>query len=82
MSDELLATLYKSERRLEIRIRDGFDTVDRQGIKIVNTDVDRKEMHEVLDEAIDIMLGKRRSVMDPERWAHMNISIVNEAQNG
>lgn len=69
----ILASLFKSERRLEIHFREGFDQVDPAGVKLLTTGQDSREVHEILDKAIDILEGTTKSVIDPERWSSITL---------
>ena len=52
-------TLHKADRRIVIDLGDDAETDERRSI------------HSIVNGALDVLAGKKRSVVDPERFAVM-----------
>lgn len=52
-------SLYKSKHQIVIDLGDDAEDYEREGI------------HSILDGALDVMAGKKKSIFDPERFAIM-----------
>ena len=65
----IICTAHKKERRIELFLRENFgDGKDWRGLNLADPEAERKELHRILDEAINVVLGTEKSVCEPERW--------------
>lgn len=78
---KVFAELHKDERKLVIYFRKDFgDGKDFNGLSLASG-AEIEEMHEVLDEAIEILDNRRKSVLPIERWTHIGaIEMMKEQQ--
>jgi hypothetical protein len=71
VSSALLCEANKEGRTITFFIRENFaDGTDGGGLPI-GPDQERKQVHKILDQAIDVVIGLRRAVVPIERWAQV-----------
>lgn len=80
---KVFAELHKDERKLVIYFRKDFgDGKDFNGLPIADDSVSElDELHDVLNEAAEILADRQKSVMPIERWSHVSmIETMKEQQ--
>ena len=69
------ATLDKNERTFTFCFREGFGNGrDDNGILIATADAELEQARKIFNEAIDMMIGRRQSVVSVERWVRLRMS--------
>jgi hypothetical protein len=73
------AILDKEARTFAFRFREGFgDGRDADGLLLANPEAELEEARKVFNQSIDMMLGRRRSIVPVERWVQMRCAALPE----